>query len=59
MNTLELNVTELSFDELRSIDGGEPISLTTTAGVTVALAIIGGAYLAGEKVGEALYHYFN
>ncbi len=54
MNTLELNVRELSSNELRTIDGGtEPVSAAAAA---VVVSIIGGLYLAGEKIGEAIYH---
>lgn len=58
MNTLELNVRELSNSELRTIDGGIPLPVLKDA-VTVAVAVIGGAYLAGKAVGSALYNLFN
>ncbi len=60
MNTLELNVTELSSNELRTLEGGviDPITVTV-AGVAVVVAVIGGLYKAGEAIGQGLYHLFN
>ncbi|EZH74898.1 hypothetical protein IWQ47_003264 [Aquimarina sp. EL_43] len=60
MNTLELNVTELSSKELRTLEGGviDPITVTA-AGAAVVLAAIGGLYKAGEAIGKGLYHLFN
>jgi len=55
----ELNLNELSCEELNLIEGGtipptwwNPI----TAAVVVGTVIIGASYNAGEAVGEAIYY---
>ena len=53
-----LNLEDLNFDDLTNIDGGYYIRPIGPMGawVTMGMAVIGAAYLAGEKCGQAFYN---
>jgi lactobin A/cerein 7B family class IIb bacteriocin len=56
MNTLNLNIQELSQEDLRNTNGGWLAFIPVIAGLYVATQLIGACYSAGEKIGEAIYH---
>ncbi|WP_161634412.1 hypothetical protein [Aquimarina pacifica] len=55
MKNLELNVIELSSEELRTIDAGSPIK----EALEIAELAVSMAYNAGYAIGQAAYHLFN
>ena len=55
MKTLELNVIELTNEDLKKINGGFPI-ITLITGLYAIGQVVEMSYHAGEAIGEAIYH---
>lgn len=57
MNIQNLNIKELSQEDLRNTNGGTWLPfIPVLAGLYVATQLIGACYSAGEAIGEAIYN---
>tara|TARA_B110000240_G_C13189950_1_gene321550 strand:- start:292 stop:477 length:186 start_codon:yes stop_codon:yes gene_type:complete len=61
MSISQLKVTELSFDELKKVEGGTlpPWFNPISAFIGTSVLLIGASYQAGKAVGAALYNAIN
>jgi hypothetical protein len=52
----KLGLSELNYEEVKEINGGEPVTLTGGAALAVAAGVTVGALLVGVAVGVGIYY---